>query len=368
MGSIMVILDGMQDIAYDALGGCTPFEAGMGESIRSFVEQSRTGTLKSTPDSFVPDTMACIVTLLGVPAQYVPRGRSYIEALVQGMDVTDDDIILRCNFVKLDGNGNLEVPCYNAPKELAMAVRAELAAQSGHFITPVGGYKSLQLIKGRAGDLEGLETFAPHQHQGESFEDLLPRGNQLAIELADVSRSMYGKYKPCTVLNWSPAVKAKVPSFASIHGGMKGGMVSKTDAPMGAAIAMEMECPSLPTATGDVDTDLSAKLEATLDLFSRNDFVMLHVGGPDEATHRQNPVEKANFIKRTDAEIFAPLMKRVPEGTRVMLTCDHAALCTTAGHTNEPVDFWIWEKGRILSGDLGLNEGIEAISLLGRDV
>ena len=127
---------------------------------------------------------------------------------------------------------------------------------------------------------------------------------------------------------------------------------------------MGMKAPSISTATGDTNTDLAAKLEATLRLLRKNDFTMLHIGGTDEATHRQNPIEKANFVTKLDHELIAPIMREVPEGTRVMLTCDHEALCSTAGHTANPVQYWLWEKGNTLSGGMGLSEGINAVDIL----
>jgi 2,3-bisphosphoglycerate-independent phosphoglycerate mutase len=134
---------------------------------------------------------------------------------------------------------------------------------------------------------------------------------------------------------------------------------------MGGAIAMGMACPIIATATGDTDTDLAAKLSETLRLAGEHDFVMLHIGGTDEATHRFNAVEKAEFVKKIDAEIITPLIEAVPQGTRIMVTCDHVALCSTGGHTADPVGFMLWEKGAKLSGDLGVQDGKKAVEIMG---
>ncbi|MFV0400925.1 MAG: alkaline phosphatase family protein [Oscillospiraceae bacterium] len=364
MSHIMVVLDGIQDISYDILGGKTPYEAGKGEAFQALEEQSAHGFLDTTPKGFEPDTQTCTLTLLGVAPDKIPGGRSYVEALALGLDVGEDDIIMRCNFVKVDEDGNLEVPCCAAPEEVAKALRAAVAARPGHSVTPVGAYKSLQRIEGEALSLETLVTSTPHQHQGKNFESLLPRGNVLAEELAAFSREQLALHKPYTVLNWGAAVRAELPSFGSLHGGMRGGMISKTDAPIGISVAMGMDFLPVETATGDTDTDLAAKLDATLALAEKDDFVLLHVGGPDEATHRQTPQEKAEFIARLDRELIGPLMARVPAGTRVMVTSDHEALCSTAGHTDKPVAFWLWEKGKTLQGEYGVRNGGDAVAIL----
>lgn len=364
MAGLMVVLDGIQDITYPQLEGKTPYDFGKGENFIQLEQASTTGTLVTTPLGFEPDTQTCVLTLLGVEPKDIPDGRSYIEALALGISVGDKDIIMRCNFVKLDEAGNLEVPCCNAPDNIAKALREQVAAQNGHSVFPVGSYKSLQLIENGREYLKNFTSYTPHQHQGEKFEDLLPHGNRLADELANFSRCMYQQFKPYTVLNWGQAVKGDLPAFSSLHKGMTGAIISKTDAPMGTAVAMGMACPRLETATGDTDTDLAAKLQATLDLLGKHDFVMLHIGGPDEATHRQNAVEKAAFTTRLDAELMGPLLERAPQGTRIMVNCDHKALCTTAGHTDEPVQFWLYEKGKKLSGDMGEFVGTWAIEIL----
>lgn len=366
MSSLMIVLDGMQDNAYPELGGLTPYEKGRGVNFTRFEQSSTKGRIITTPESFEPDTQVCVLALLGVKPTDIPRGRSYIEALAVGLDVGDEDIVMRCNFVKVK-DGILEVPCCSAPDDIAKALRDEVAALDGHMVIPVGSYKSLQLIKGAGRYIKGLETSMPHQNQGKVFESLLPRGNTLADSLAGFSKKMLEKYAPYTVFNWAPAIKTTLPAFSSLYPGISGAMVSKTDAPIGMAVAMGMECPDLPTATGDTDTDLDAKLRATLDLLDTHDFVMLHVGGPDEATHRQNALEKADFIARLDRELIGPMLEACPVGTRIMITSDHAGICSTAGHTDEPVDFLLYEKGSVQKGDMGtINAAIAVDTLLGR--
>jgi 2,3-bisphosphoglycerate-independent phosphoglycerate mutase len=49
---------------------------------------------------------------------------------------------------------------------------------------------------------------------------------------------------------------------------------------------------------------------------------------------------------------------------RIMLTCDHMALCSTGGHTADPVAFLLYEKGKTLSGDYGVLPGLSAVEIL----
>lgn len=363
MSRIMIVLDGLQDIEYAELNGKTPYDAGKGESLRAVEAACLRGRISATPEGFEPDTQACVLTMLGVEPKDIPSGRSYIEALALGIPVDKDDIVLRCNFVKITPEGILEIPTCAAPRDVAEALKAAVAAIQGNTITQVGSYKSLQVIKGGGKFMASMKTFPPHNYAGKPLEMLLPSGNELADTLAAFSREQLKLYAPYTVLNWAQSVPCTLPSFASLHGGMSGAMVSATHAPMGCAAAMGMECPRIPSATGDTDTDLAAKAAETLRLAAKHDFVMLHVGGTDEATHRQDAREKAEFIKKLDAELIAPILRDIKDGDELMITCDHEALCETGGHTSEPVEFMLYEKGRELQGDIGEIDGKKAVGI-----
>lgn len=363
MAGILVVLDGLQDHAYPSLDGKTPYDYGKGENFTHIQNASAVGSLVTTPAGFEADTQTCVLTLLGVQSEDIPSGRSYIEAQAIGMPVGDNDIVMRCNFVKISEDNRMEIATCSAPDDVAKALRAEVAAQPGVTLRPVGSYKSLQCIADGADAVE-MRTYPPHNYVGEPLEKLLPSGNAMADQLATFSRRMLEKYKPYTVFNWAQAVPCKLPQFTDLHDGLTGAMVSATDAPVGGAVVMGMACARPDTATGDIDTDLAAKVQATLELARTNDVVMLHIGGPDEATHRKNEKEKAEFVRKMDTELIAPLLEGCPDGTRIMLTCDHRALCSTTGHTDEPVGFLLYEKGKTLSGNLGEFPGVKAVDIL----
>lgn len=364
MANIMIVLDGLEDISYPSLEGKTPYDHGKGANFLELEAHSAVGRFQTTPDGFEPDTQTCVLTLLGVEPEDIPTGRSYIEARAVGMPVGEDDIIMRCNFVKIAPNGVLEVPTCSAPPTVADALLAEVRALPGVAVRQVGSYKSLQCVSGGRKYLDSMHTFPPHNYAGHPLEELLPSGNELADRLAAFTRSMLERHAPYTVFNWAQAASCSLPSFASLHGGATGAMVSATDAPVGSAVVMGMACRRPDTATGDTDTDLAAKAEAALELARECDVVVLHVGGPDEATHRKDAREKASFVKRMDGELIAPLLRGAPDRTRILLTCDHIALCGTSGHTADPVGFLLYQKGTPLAGNLGILPGTSAVEVL----
>jgi len=74
MSGLMIILDGLQDIAYDVTSGKSPYDYGKRDNFRAFEAASATGLLKTTPQGFEPDTQNCLLYMLGVSPKKYPRG------------------------------------------------------------------------------------------------------------------------------------------------------------------------------------------------------------------------------------------------------------------------------------------------------
>ncbi|MCL2580760.1 MAG: hypothetical protein FWE32_12155 [Oscillospiraceae bacterium] len=363
MKYMMVILDGIQDISYDELGGKTPLEAARGKNFRVIEEQSTKVRLATTPPGWEPDTLNCVLTLFGLAPDRLPKGRTGVEAVAEGVPVGKEDLVMRCNFVQIGEDGSMSVPCCTPDDETAEKLMAEVTERLGTPLKRIGGYKCIQSFPGGKKWMDGLVTYPPHNYLNKPMQGLLPHGNELAVKLAATTIELLEKYRPYTVFNWGHAICEELPTFAQLHG-LKSALINKTLVLEGVAQVMGMTCPQIPGTTGETDTNLIGKAQTALKLLEDHDFVVVHVGGADEATHRQNPVEKAEFIKRVDAELLEIILTGCPDGCKIMFTPDHEAYCSTAGHTDLPVDALLWEKGKVHAGNLGLMDGVKAVPLL----
>jgi 2,3-bisphosphoglycerate-independent phosphoglycerate mutase len=101
-------------------------------------------------------------------------------------------------------------------------------------------------------------------------------------------------------------------------------------------------------ATGDVDTDLAAKLDAArAGIAEHRDRVVVHVGGADEAAHRRDGAAKVAFLERVDAELIGPLAAAVAEADGTLRICpDHGCDPATGRHDAEPVPHVRWTPAR----------------------
>ena len=130
---------------------------------------------------------------------------------------------------------------------------------------------------------------------------------------------------------WGPSARQVLPSFDSLHG-LRGGAVCKAEIVIGIAKALGMDVITPPNATGDVDTDIMAKAEATLAMLQQDDFVIAHFNGSDEASHRYDYQGKADFISRIDTQFLQTIAAKYHEPLKLVICGDHVTSSVTGKH------------------------------------
>ena len=110
----------------------------------------------------------------------------------------------------------------------------------------------------------------------------------------------------------------------------------------GIGILTGLEAVTVPTATGEWDTDYAAKVAAALDVLKRHDFVALHLEGPDEATHNHDLEHKIYSIERLSADVVAPVteaLRAAGEDFRLLLLSDPTTYMANGAPGADPVPF-----------------------------
>lgn len=354
MKAVLIIIDGMEDRPGVLLKNQLLLPAG-GDWRDGFPV---TGRFRTTPPGRETDSQTCILTLLGLSPSEIPYGRAALEAAAVGLEAEEDELLFRCNLVEVD-NGVLTSSCADAG-DIASRLAEKAAQYPGCRLTYLGGFRFLMGVRGWADRLESFALPPPHQHLGEKVSDLLPNGEAGAL-LRRVSEDILRITGSYTLFPWSPGVRKSLPQWRRRHG-TNAAMVAHTQVVRGIAAEMGLPCPVISGATGDTDTDLSAKREAALRLLTEHDLVIIHVGGADEASHRLDPREKADFLERVGRELVIPLGEAEPRPA--MLVCsDHATLSESGRHHPMPVRFWMRREAAD-AGFLGELDGKNALGLL----
>ena len=367
MPMLMIIIDGLTDDPQEILGGKTPLEAAQCTSLDYMRQSGAHGFFTTVPEGFSAESLTCISTLLGVPPQSLPKGRAYAEALSCGVTAGENDAVCRCSLVTIDESGRLLSSCADGIEnkaQLCASFAAGFSAPSISFV-PMSSYKNLLLIKGGARAVQGTITFAPHENEGEPFEALLPRGGgEICEALCAVAHTAVAEPKDgvtLAMLPWGITKRHELPQFKALHG-VEGAAVCATEVMRGIALGMGLELTTPNGTTADSDTDLSAKAQAALRLLKNHEFVLVHINGADELSHRRDAHGKASFLREIDTKLLAPLLKKAPQGTMFLVCSDHSSLCATGGHRGEPQPFVLY--GGSHSGGIGEYCGTDAVELL----
>ncbi len=312
MNTVLLIIDGMM-----------PDEARL---LPTLERADYRWTHSHTPAGMTPDSLCCILTMLGVKAAQVPTGRAWLEALATGEPAARGDLVLRCNGIDLAG-GKLGPSCYRPLPPLG---------DTGRWI-PLGGYKNLLVLPG-LGHLEcGICTFAPHQNQNRRVDLLLPTAGDPALQL--FLRQLVARYG---LWPWGQAAYAPLPTAAQL-GLAPGAVVCRTEVVAGLGRALELSCLVPPGSTAEVDTDLSQKLRCALQAARTYPFVLIHINGADEAAHRRDRRQKTAFLQRIEREFLAPLAGALPPQSTLIVTADHGTDCRTGKHRAGAVPTFVFD-------------------------
>ncbi len=337
MKSVLVILDGVSEEKTDALHGMTPLEYACTPTIDSIVKKGVHKKTSYCVEGREPDSLSCILSVLGVDSSIIPRNRAYLEALASGINVEDDEVVLRCNLISADENRLESFNGRGLASEEMYGISNKVTVPDGMRFHHLTDYRSLVIVKGSK-EIQLLEDMAPHENIGISISELFSGVGKINIlnEFIESNRFLISG-KQYMFYPWGVSEKSYLPSFLNLHG-KACSCVCGAEIMRGIAKAMGMNAPALKNATGDVDTDLREKAEAVLDELKKNDAVIAHINGADESAHRMNLQEKINFIEKIDEEFLKIIYENI-ENTALTIVSDHQTSSITGRHEKGPVDY-----------------------------
>ncbi|HEY2600348.1 MAG TPA: hypothetical protein VGI67_02245 [Thermoleophilaceae bacterium] len=276
MVNVLVILDGASEPLGDAP---TSLERASTPVLDRLASEGELSWLRTVAPGLPPGSEAAIPALLGwtPPA---PVDRAALEAAARGFEV--EERVWRVDVRE----GHVRA----SEETVARAVRALRGQLPNHVVEPIGGHKLL--------------VFGPEP---------LPR-----IPL---------HVWPCGVL----------PPRILDHGTV---VVAAPGAAAGAGRLMGAAVVIPDGATGRPDTDLHAKAAAALRARDGGaERVVVHVGGPDEASHEHDADGKVALLERIDRELLAPLADC---GASLTICSDHNCDPASGEHDGAPVPCLVW--------------------------
>ena len=394
MKLIYIAIDGMGDLPIAELGDKTPLEAANTPNLDFLAKNGKTGLMYTVQKGVAPESDVAVISLLGYDPFKYSTGRGIIEAVGAGLDVSDGDLALRCNFATL-GKGR-EIIDRRVKRTLTTEEAAELSEAVNEKITLEScpstfefrstlGHRAVLVIKSNANCLSGKITNSDPAYsyvngigvatpnakmvlkKSEPLEDTEEARNaaNLVNEFIDKTHEVWenhpvnekraaeGMLKANCVLTRDAS--SELPKFFNINKryNVTFGALADMQAESGIAHLAGMQATLLPPPSGDLERDCKIRVKKLLDILPSYDCFYIHLKGPDEPGHDGNCHVKTEIISVIDKHFFGPLLQAISLKDHIFcVTCDHATPCALKVHSDTPVPVLI-SGGKITDGKAG---------------
>ncbi len=372
MKYIVVLGDGMSDWKIKELGGKTCLEAANTPHLDKLAPYSEIGLCKTVPDNLKPGSDVANMSVLGFDPKVFYTGRSPLEAVSMGINLTPSDVTLRCNLVTLSDDEpyeNKTMLDYSAgeisteeAEELINYIDKKLGGEKYKFYPGISYRHCLVVDNGETGH----SLTPPHDISDRKITKFLPQGVNGNIYLSfmkesfsllknhpvNLKRIKEGKKPANGIWLWGEGTKPSFDSFEKLHN-LKGGIISAVDLVKGIGMLAEMKIIDVEGATGNYETNFAGKANKAVDeLLNGLDYVYIHVEAPDECGHHGDFKNKIYSIERIDGSVVKTVTERFNEAGEAfaMLVCpDHPTPCAIKTHVSEPVPYLLYSNAKNLS-------------------
>lgn len=367
MKYVVIVPDGMADHPCRELDGKTPMEAAKKETMDFLASNGTVGLVQTVPEGMVPESDTANLALLGYDPLIYSKGRSPLEALSMGLDMSENQTAVRVNLVALSDTGEP----YGEKLMLDHSADEVTTGEADILINAIGealpeGMKLYTGISYRHcllwDNYPGFTDFSrPHDIIGQRIEQHLPYGAGLNIRRmmeksfetlnnhpVNLDRKARGLKKANSIWLWSPGRKPVMPSFSE-KTGLQGAVICAVDLIKGIGLCAGMDVPMIDGATGNLHTSYDGKCRTAIEkLEAGYDYVYIHIEAPDECGHRGEADNKVRSIELIDEKIVQPIMGYLNErgeDYRILITPDHPTPVEVRTHTREPIPFVLYSSG-----------------------
>lgn len=366
MKYLIIVPDGAADRPEDWPKEQTPLTIAKLTNINNLARHGEVGMVRTIPDGIPPGSDAANLAVMGYDPVADLTGRSPLEAVSMGINMSDSDVAFRTNLVTLEGKGDYEkltIVDHSAgdisneeANELIKVVQDELGDENLKFYPGVS-YRHALIMKNGPTD---FVLTPPHDILGKVIDDYLAKDDisKFVTELMkksyeilknhpiNIKRIEEGKNPANSIWIWGQGKKPQLSSFTDKYG-INGTIVSAVDLIKGIGLCAGLKTVDVPGATGTIDTNYEGKVKAVVDAFeSGDDFVYIHVEAPDECSHQGNTQEKVEALELIDEKVVGPLLqylRETEEDFKILIVPDHRTPIKIRTHSEEPVPFVLYD-------------------------
>lgn len=358
---LLAILDGVGDRPSLALENKTPLEAAKTPNLDILVKNSACGLMNSIGKGIIPESDNAHLSIFGYPLDKYYAGRGPLEAAGLEMEMKPGDIAFRVNFATVDFSGLItdrRAGRINSVKLFVEKLNG-IEIDGIKFLLKAGTSHRACLIMKGMGLSSNISSNDPHKTSVKPFEvkaenrdkkaiftaavlnKFLINANRILDELSiNKKREKEGKPKANYLLLRGAGIYKKIPAFKEKYG-LRACCIAGGGLYKGVARAVGMKILKVDGATGTLETDLGAKINAAIKALKKYDFVFIHIKGTDILGHDGKCKEKKEFIEKID-HAFKPIINL--KNTVIAITGDHSTPCALKDHSADPTPLLIFGR------------------------
>lgn len=365
MSVLLIIADGVADEPIPALGYKTPLEVAHKPTLDLISRLGQNGVLKSVPDDWDVGSDTACLSILGYELNQSYPGRSSLEASQLNIPIKENELVMRCNLITVEDNhiSSFTADHISTPEasELISYLNSELGSEEIAFYTG-NSYRHILKIKSVS---NALKCNSPHNYiqADKSYLHVTPleenavRAASILNGITDRSLEILSQHpininrikqglKPANAISlWAPGTTPQFMPFSSMYPITKGAVISAVDLINGIGGLIGLDIIKVDGATGQSNTNYEGKANAALKALEKNDFVLLHIEAPDEASHDGDIELKIKTIEDIDQKVLAPIFTEInkkDKNTLIAVLPDHITSTLQKIHLRGDVPFVIY--------------------------
>ena len=337
---VLVVLDGLGDIATKAQNYLTPLEAATTPNLDKIAKDSAQGRMIPVAPGITPGSGPGHLGLFGYDPLEFQVGRGVIESLGLGVELKPGDVCARANFATLDDKGIVtdrragRIPTETCEKLVALlSAKVKKIGDTEVIIKAGKEHRFVVIFRGKG--LEGPLTDADPNREGFKIPEVKPRDEnnagqkKMAALIADFYRAalpVLAKEKPANgFLMRGIAHQPHIPLFKDRYL-MKPAALAVYPMYKGLSQLVGMEKIEGPQT-------IAEQFERYLKEYDNYDFFFIHYKYTDKYGEDGNFAAKKKAIEEFDAALPI-LLKKKPDV--LAITGDHSTPCALSGHSWHP--------------------------------
>ena len=337
---VLVVLDGLGDLATREQAYVTPLEAARTANMDALAKDSAQGRMIPLAPGLTPGSGPGHLGLFGYDPLEVQVGRGVIEALGLGMELKPGDVCARANFATVDSKGIVtdrragRIPTETCEKLCAMlSAKVKKIGETQVLIQPGKEHRFVVVFRGKG--LEGPLTDADPNREGLPIPAVKPRDPKSAGQ-KKVAKLISDFYKAAL-----PVISGQKPANSFLMRGI----AHQPEIPLfeeryrlkPVALAVYPMYKGLAQLVGmkkiEGPQTIKEQFERYLAEYDNFDFFFIHYKYTDKYGEDGNFEAKKKAIEDFDAAL--PILLRKKPAV-LAITGDHSTPCAIHGHSWHP--------------------------------